>query len=74
MQEVGEVLHRARSGRLIIRLHEKLEAGSILLDSKGKTAAKVVELIGPVSRPYASAAPISDRADTGKEGRKLFLG
>jgi RNA-binding protein len=74
MQEVGEVLHRARSGRLIIRLTTKVEAGTVLLDSKGRQAAKVVELIGPVSRPYASAAPASDRADTGKEGRKLFLG
>ena len=74
MQEVGEVLHRARSGRLIIRLNGRVEAGSVLLDSKGRKAAKVVELIGPVSRPYASAAPASDRADTGKEGKKLFLG
>jgi RNA-binding protein len=74
MQEVGEVLHRARSGRLIIRLTGKVEPGSILSDSKGRKVAKVIELIGPVSGPYASAAPASDRADTGKEGRKLFLG
>jgi len=74
MQEVGEVLHRARSGRLIIRLTGRVEPGTILLDSKGRQAAKVVELIGPVSKPYASAAPASDRAATGKEGRKLFLG
>ena len=74
MQEVGEVLHRARSGRLIIRLNGRVEPGSVLLDSKGRKAAKVVELIGPVSRPYASAAPASDRADTGKDGKKLFLG
>jgi len=74
MQEVGEVLHRARSGRLIIRLSGRVEPGSILLDSKGRKAAKVIELIGPISRPYASAAPTSDRTDTGKAGRKLFLG
>jgi RNA-binding protein len=74
MQEIGEVLHRARSGRLIIRLKGRVEASSVLLDSKGRKAAKVIELIGPVSRPYASAAPASDRADTGKEGKQLFLG
>ena len=74
MQEIGEVLHRARSGRLIIRLARKVEPGSVLLDSKGRNAAKVIELIGPVAKPYASAAPASDRADTGKEGRTLFLG
>ena len=74
MQEVGEVLHRAKSGRLIIRLKGRADVGSVLLDSKGRNAARVIELIGPVSRPYASAAPASDRADTGKEGKKLFLG
>ncbi|MDG6914791.1 MAG: hypothetical protein JRN23_03075 [Nitrososphaerota archaeon] len=74
MQEVGEVLHRARSGRLIVRLERRVEPGSILLDPKGRKAAKVVELIGPVSKPYASAAPLTERADTGKQGRKLFLG
>lgn len=74
MQEVGEVLHRARSGRLIVRLERKVEPGSILLDPKARKAAKVVELIGPVSKPYASAAPLSDKADAGKRGRKLYLG
>ena len=74
MQEVGEVLHRAKSGRLIIRLAKRVEPGSVLLDSKGRNAAKVIELIGPASKPYASAAPASDRAGTGKDGRKVFLG
>ncbi len=74
MQEIGEVLHKAKSGRLIIRLSQKVEPGSILVDSKGRKAAKVIELIGPVSRPYASAAPASDRVGGGKEGKKLFLG
>ena len=70
MREVGEILHRARSGRLIIRLLEKLETGSILLDLKGRGAARVIELIGPVSRPYASAAPLSDRSS---KDDKVFL-
>ncbi len=72
MREVGEVLHTARSGRLIIRLADnEVNAGSVLLDSKGRNAAKVMELLGPVSRPYASAIPASDKF--GKEGQKLFL-
>jgi RNA-binding protein len=74
MQEVGEVLHKAKSGRLIIRLTGKVYAGQVLLDAKGRDAAKIIELIGPVSRPYASAAPASDRAATGKDGRKVFVG
>ena len=74
MREIGEILHKAKSGRLIVRLNEKVEAGQVLLDSKGRNAAKVIELIGPVSKPYASAAPASDRVGGGKEGMKLFFG
>jgi len=72
MREVGQVLHTARSGRLIIRLEDSgVNAGAVLLDSKGRNAAKVLELLGPVSRPYASAIPASARF--GKEGQKVFL-
>jgi rRNA processing protein Gar1 len=57
---------------LIIRLEDgEVNAGSVLLDSKGRNAAKVLELLGPVSRPYASAIPASSKF--GKEGQKVFL-
>ncbi len=57
---------------MIIRLEgDGVNAGSVLLDSKGRNAAKVLELLGPVSRPYASAIPASDKF--GKEGQKVFL-
>ena len=71
MQEVGEIIHRARSGRLIVRLSKEVEPGSVLLDEKGRGAARIAELIGPVARPYASAVPISDRSD--RETQKVFL-
>jgi len=72
MQEIGEVHHKAKRGRLIVKLSTKVEPGSILVDFKGRKAAKVVELIGPVANPYASAIPASDRE--GKDGQKLYLG
>jgi RNA-binding protein len=71
MREVGEFLHRAKSGRLIVRLSEEAEPGSVLLDEKGRGAARITELIGPVARPYASAVPLSDRL--GGERQKFFL-
>lgn len=57
---------------MIIRLvGDEVGAGSVLLDSKGRKAAKVLELIGPVSRPYASAVPASSKF--GKDGQKVYL-
>jgi RNA-binding protein len=60
LQEVGEIMHLAGSGRVIIQLSNKLVEGQILCDEKGTRVAKVMELIGPVSRPFASATPLTN--------------
>ena len=60
MQEVGEVLHLAGSGRVIIRLSKPLRDGQILVDNSGTKVAKVSEMIGPVAAPYASAIPLTN--------------
>jgi RNA-binding protein len=71
MREVGEVLHTARSGRIILRLQQEVPAGTVLVDSKGRNAVKVLELMGPVTKPYASAIPGSSKFGT--KGQKVFL-
>ena len=53
-------MHLAGSGRVIIQLSNELVEGQILCDEKGTKVAKVMELIGPVSRPYASATPLTN--------------
>ena len=73
VQEVGEVLHIAKSGRVIIKLSQKVDSGEILLDSKGKKVARVVELIGQVKAPYASAVPMTDRIKK-YVGTKMYRG
>lgn len=73
LQEVGEVLHIAKSGRVIVKLSQKVNPGEILLDSKGKKVARVVELIGPVNAPYASAVPMTDRIEK-YVGAKTYRG
>ena len=60
MQEVGEIKHLAGSGRVIIQLSDFLSEGMILCDEKGIKVAKVMELIGPVKRPFASATPLTN--------------
>ena len=60
MQEVGEIMHLAGSGRVIIQLSKELVEGQILCDKKGTRVAKVNEMIGPVRRPFASATPLTN--------------
>ena len=60
MQEVGEIMHLAGSGRVIVQLSKELVEGQILCDKNGTRVAKVMELIGPVKRPFASATPLTN--------------
>ncbi|CAE6504788.1 H/ACA ribonucleoprotein complex subunit GAR1 [Candidatus Nitrosotenuis uzonensis] len=60
MQEVGEIMHLASSGRVIIRLKRQLDEGNFVCDESGRKIAKVAELIGPVSNPYASAISLTN--------------
>jgi RNA-binding protein len=64
LKGVGEVMHLAKSGRLIVRLQDQgryIKSGELLIDSNGKRIGKVIEVIGPVNAPYASVAPSTDR-------------
>ena len=74
--EIGEVMHLAKSGRLIVKLNAEgagLRAGELLVDISGKRVGRVAELIGPVSAPYASVIPMTDK--TGRlAGTKVFSG
>lgn len=72
MQGVGEVLHLASSGRVIIRLTKALRDGQLLVDDAGRKIAKVSEMIGPVDAPYASAAPLTNNIKK-YVGKKVFM-
>ncbi|MFB5598952.1 MAG: H/ACA ribonucleoprotein complex subunit GAR1 [Nitrososphaeraceae archaeon] len=60
---VGKILHKAKSGRLIIKLDENVDVNnnSILFNSIGKKIGIVNELIGPINSPYASIILIDDK-------------
>jgi RNA-binding protein len=69
--QVGVILHRARSGRLIVKLSREARPGIFLFDGDKRKLGKVIELIGPVKAPYASVAVGSDRA--GRAGDPAFV-
>ena len=71
MQEVGEILHLANSGRVIVRLSNTVSAGQILCDERSTKVAKVTELIGPVAKPYASAMSLTNNIKK-FVGKKMF--
>ena len=71
MQEVGEIIHLANSGRIMVRLTKTIEEGQILCDEKSSKLVKVTEMIGPVAKPYASAIPLTKNVKS-FTGKKVF--
>lgn len=74
--EIGEVMHLAKSGRLIVKLNAAgagIKPGEVLIDSAGRRVGRIAELIGPVSAPYASVIPMTDRTAR-LAGAKVFAG
>ena len=73
MTEVGEIIHKAKSGRLILKLHDQttIKAGDTIVDSQGKKIGNVNELIGSVNTPYASVILLKDDFKI-KSGEKVF--
>lgn len=70
-------MHLARSGRLIVKLNttdgDGIKPGDLLIDGSGRKVGRVVELLGPVSSPYASVIPMTDRTSR-LAGSKVFNG
>jgi rRNA processing protein Gar1 len=73
LTEVGEILHKAKSGRLILKLYEHttIKTGDTIIDSQGKKLGTINELIGRVNSPYASVIMLRDDFKT-KTGEKVF--
>ena len=76
MKELGEILHLAKSGRLILRSTasniDNKETGKCIIDEKGKRIGKIVEIFGPVRSPYVSIVPLKGRRNT-MAGIKVFI-
>jgi RNA-binding protein len=71
--EAGEVIHIAKSGRLILKIGTGviLKSGENLFDNAGKKVGRVTELIGPIEAPYASVLLDNDKIKRSR-GSKLF--
>ena len=72
MQEVGEIIHIASSGRVIVKLSQDTNHEKILCDEKGVRLARISELIGTVSMPYASAISLTNNIKK-FVGKKVFV-
>lgn len=76
MDELGTILHVARSGRIIVKVDteasEIKSTGVSLVDSNGFRIGRIQEIFGPVFSPYASVLPNREKL-AGIVGKKVFI-
>lgn len=61
MKKLGKVLHQAKSGNLILKAEVFLKQSVPVYDASNKKVGYVVETFGPISSPYVSVKPTTDR-------------
>jgi rRNA processing protein Gar1 len=73
LTEVGEIIHKAKSGRLILKLYVQtaIKTGDTIIDSQGNKIGNINELIGSVNSPYASVIMLKDNFKI-KSGERVF--
>lgn len=74
MRRLGYFLHRAPSGKLIVKMYSPKipKLGSRVTDSRGRYVGIVVDIIGSIKSPYAVVKPKRKTTEL-KELEELFL-
>ena len=73
MKRLGYFLHKAPSGKLIVKMAGRKvpRLGSRVVDSKGRFIGIVVDVIGPVRSPYVVVKPKSENIEL-RDYEELF--
>lgn len=73
MRKLGYFLHKSPSGRIIVRITDRVpRIGSRVVNSQGKTIGVLIDVIGPVKRPYAVIKPFEDEIKV-RESEVLYV-
>ena len=73
MKPAGKVLHYMRQRLLVIEAKEKLYPETRLYTSSGREAAVIVDVIGPINKPYLIAKPIIDKPEKLVGGELYYI-
>jgi RNA-binding protein len=72
MQRVGTV-SRTAQGVAIVQLDgETPEIGTVVVDESLSRVGRIVDVFGPVDRPYAAISPAGGRSPASLVGSKLY--
>ncbi len=70
---IGEVLHFSAQGHIIARVKQVIRLGTMLFNAKSKPVGTIIDIFGPINRPFASLKPESQiTVDSLPLGSALF--
>jgi rRNA processing protein Gar1 len=73
LRRIGAVLHFSAQERVIARLEKAIRLGTRLYTSNQQPVGRVIDIFGPIEKPYASLKPISQvNHNTLPPGSALF--
>ncbi len=71
--QIGAVLHFSAQGHIIARVKQAIRLGTRLYTTKSKLVGTIIDIFGPISRPFASIKPESQiTVDSLPPGSALF--
>lgn len=71
MQRIGTV-DRTAQGLAIVRVEDAPEIGTLVVDESLESAGRIVDVFGPVSRPYVAISLDDDRRLPELLGEQLY--
>ena len=64
LNRLGSVLHKSRgSNNLILRAENTAFPGEVAVDKSLRKVGSILDLFGPVDKPYISVRPFKDNSD-----------
>ena len=57
MKEAGIIKHYTKYKLFVVEANEKLPLSTKLIDAKGNIIGEVVDIIGPINKPYLIVKP-----------------
>ena len=73
MKIAGKILHYAKNKMFVIEAEDKILPETILISSRGKKIGKVVDVIGPINKPYLVVKPLVENPEKYVGGEAYYV-
>ncbi|MEM2142046.1 MAG: Gar1/Naf1 family protein [Candidatus Thorarchaeota archaeon] len=73
MRRLGKVLHISQQGHIIVQTDKTPPVGAVVVDKDVRNVGRIVDVFGPVKRPYVAIRPQEIERTSKLIGQTLYL-